>query len=85
MGTQFCRRCGYCAPCTVGIPIPNVFTFEGYLSRYGLKDWAIGRYEAMAAKPDDCVDCGLCETRCPYHLPIRQMLKKAGRAFAEAE
>lgn len=85
LGTQFCRRCGYCAPCTVGIPIPNVFTFEGYLSRYGLKDWAIGRYEAMAAKPDDCVECGLCETRCPYHLPIRQMLKKAGRAFAEAE
>ena len=85
LGTQFCRRCGYCAPCTVGISIPNVFTFEGYLSRYGLKDWAIGRYEAMAAKPDDCVECGLCETRCPYHLPIRQMLKKAGRAFAEAE
>ena len=81
LGIQFCRRCGYCAPCTVGIPIPNVFTFEGYLSRYGLKDWAIGRYQAMAAKPGDCVECGLCETRCPYHLPIREMLKKAKAAF----
>ena len=31
LGTQFCRRCNYCAPCTVGINIPGVFLFEGYL------------------------------------------------------
>ena len=85
LGTQFCHRCNYCAPCTAGIAIPQVFTLEGYLSRYGLKDWAMGRYEAMAAKPSDCVECGLCETRCPYHLPIREMLKKAGKAFAGAK
>lgn len=85
LGTQFCRRCNYCAPCTAGIAIPQVFTLEGYLSRYGLKDWAMGRYEAMTAKPGDCLECGLCETRCPYRLPIREMLKKAGRAFAGAK
>ncbi len=85
LGTQFCRRCNYCAPCTAGIAIPQVFTLEGYLSRYGLKDWAMGRYEAMTAKTADCVECGLCETRCPYHLPIREMLKKAGKAFSDAK
>ena len=85
LGTQFCRRCNYCAPCTAGIAIPQVFTLEGYLSRYGLKDWAMGRYEAMTAKPGDCVECGLCETRCPYHLPIREMLKRAGKAFSDAK
>ena len=31
LGTQFCRRCNYCAPCTVGISIPSVFLFQGYL------------------------------------------------------
>ena len=36
LGTNFCRRCNYCAPCTVGISIPNAFLFHGYLSRYGL-------------------------------------------------
>ena len=25
LGTSFCRRCNYCAPCTVGIDIPNQF------------------------------------------------------------
>ena len=81
LGTQFCRRCGYCAPCTVGIAIPQVFTLEGYLSRYGLGQWAHARYDAMPAKASDCVACGLCETRCPYHLPIREMLKKAAASF----
>ncbi|GAA3649701.1 4Fe-4S dicluster domain-containing protein [Asaccharospora irregularis] len=33
------------------------------------------RYDANAAKPSECEDCGLCETRCPYELPIRKMLK----------
>lgn len=81
LGTSFCRRCGYCAPCTVGIDIPNNFVFHGYLSRYGLEDWARGRYEAMAAHASDCVECGACEERCPYQLPIREMLKKVAADF----
>ena len=83
LGTQFCRRCNYCAPCTVGIAIPNVFLFEGYLSRYGLEDWARGRYEAMAKTASDCIECGACEPRCPYGLPIRQMLKAAAGKFGK--
>lgn len=81
LGTQFCRRCNYCAPCTVGIGIPTVFLMEGYLSRYGLTDWARSRYEAMPHHASDCVACGACEERCPYHLPIREMLKKAAAKF----
>ncbi|MCI8301723.1 MAG: aldo/keto reductase [Oscillospiraceae bacterium] len=81
LGTSFCRRCNYCAPCTVGISIPNAFLFHGYLSRYGLADWARSRYEAMPAKAGDCVECGACEERCPYQLPIREMLKKTAADF----
>lgn len=83
LGTQFCRRCNYCAPCTAGISIPAVFLMEGYFSRYDLKDWAVFRYNAMDKKASDCVNCGVCETRCPYHLPIRQMLKKAEAIFGK--
>ena len=82
LGTHFCRRCNYCAPCTVGINIPSVFLFEGYLSRYGLEDWARARYATVVTVPASaCVDCGLCETRCPYNLPIRAMLKDAAEKF----
>ena len=81
LGNNFCRRCNYCAPCTAGISIPNVFLFQGYLRRYGLEDWARGRYGALAAKAGDCVACGACEERCPYQLPIREMLKGAAKDF----
>ena len=83
LGTQFCRRCNYCAPCRESISIPSVFLFEGYLSRYGLGTWAKERYEAMAKHASDCVGCGACESRCPYNLPIRQMLKVAAVKFGK--
>ncbi|MBE6960386.1 MAG: aldo/keto reductase [Ruminococcaceae bacterium] len=77
LGSQFCRRCNYCAPCTVGIHIPMVLLVESYLSRYGLSDWAAQRYAGLEKKASDCIQCGVCETRCPYQLPIRQLLKNA--------
>lgn len=83
LGTNFCRRCNYCAPCTVGINIPNTFIFHGYLRRYGLENWARDRYASMSAKADDCVECGACESRCPYHLPIRSMLKQVAADFGK--
>ena len=83
LGTQFCRRCNYCAPCTAGISIYSMFLMQGYHDRYDLKEWAKARYHAMDKKASDCVDCGVCETRCPYDLPIRQMLKKVKDLFGE--
>ena len=83
LGTNFCRRCNYCAPCTVGINIPSVFLFAGYLERYDLGDWARERYGSLSVKASACVKCGKCETRCPYHLPIRKMLENAASKFGE--
>lgn len=83
LGTQFCRRCNYCAPCTVGIGIPGLFTLHGYFKRYGLQDWAIARYEGSGHTASECIECGACEERCPYHLPIRQMLKEVSQSFGK--
>ena len=83
LGTQFCRRCNYCAPCTVGIQIPSCFLFHGYLERYGLAGWAHERYDTLTVKAGACIGCGKCETRCPYNLPIRDMLKKVAQDFGE--
>ena len=83
LGNEFCRRCNYCQPCTVGINISGVFLFEGYLKRYGLGEWAKGRYATLPKKAKDCIGCGVCETRCPYNLPIREMLKRASLAMDE--
>lgn len=81
LGSNFCRRCGYCAPCTVGIDIPNVFLLQGYKERYNLADWAEKRYSKLKVTAKDCIKCGACEKRCPYNLPIRKMLEKAKETF----
>ena len=83
LGTQFCRRCNYCQPCSAGINISGAFLFDGYLQRYGLADWARSRYMAMEKKASDCIGCGACEQRCPYQLPIRKMLAKVAEHFGE--
>lgn len=83
LGTQFCRRCNYCQPCSVGINISGLFLFDGYLQRYGLADWARARYESQEKKASDCIGCGACEQRCPYQLPIRKMLAKVAEHFGQ--
>ena len=83
LGTNFCRRCNYCQPCAAGINISGVFLFDGYLSRYGLADWARDRYASLPAKASDCIGCGACEDRCPYQLPIRKMLKTAAEHYGK--
>lgn len=83
LGTNFCRRCNYCQPCSAGINISGAFLFDGYLQRYGLGEWAKERYNAMATHASDCIGCGACEDRCPYHLPIREMLAGVAQRFGK--
>ena len=83
LGTDFCRRCNYCAPCTVGIDIPSAFLFAGYLQRYNLAEWGKSRYSTLKVKASACIGCGECETRCPYHLPIREKLKQCAKDMGE--
>ena len=81
LGTQFCRRCGYCAPCPNGIDIPQNFLMANYARKYGLAGWAEARYKAMPYHAGSCVMCGACEKRCPYNLPIRDMLEDVAKLF----
>lgn len=83
LGEEFCRRCGYCLPCPEVIDIPNVLRIDGYYTRYHLQEWAKMQYKHLTTQPDVCAECGACETRCPYHLPIRRMLKDAVSHLSE--
>jgi len=82
VGKDFCRNCGYCLPCTQGINIPDVFRFEGYYVRYGMKEWAREQYAALEVKVEECAECEKCIEKCPYGLDIPQLLKKAAEVLA---
>jgi len=81
LGTQFCRRCGYCLPCPQKIDIPSMFLFEGYVKRYNLPEWAKGRYENVENTASKCIKCGICEPKCPYDLPIMEMMERVAETF----
>lgn len=83
LGTEFCRRCGYCAPCSQGIDIPGIMVLKAYKERYDLGSWAEERYFGNKKRAKDCTECGACEKRCPYELPIRKLMKDIRKCFEE--
>ncbi len=82
LGKDFCRQCGYCLPCTVDIEIPKVFLYERYAKRFWLGDYAKEQYAQLAVKGDECVECGKCEERCPYELPIIEKIASAHKLLS---
>ena len=76
-GEKFCRRCAYCMPCPEGLNIPFLLLIEGYYSRYELHDWARERLQALSKNFNDCIACGKCLEKCPYELPIPDLMKDA--------
>jgi predicted aldo/keto reductase-like oxidoreductase len=78
-GEKFCRRCAYCMPCPNGLNIPFLLLIEGYYSRYELKDWARERLGVLAKTYENCAACGECLDKCPYHLPIPDLMERAAK------
>ena len=73
---DFCRGCGYCLPCTVGIVINQCARMSQMVRRAPSADWLSPAWQAEMEKIDQCVDCGICMTRCPYELNIPKLLRK---------
>ncbi len=76
-GANYCRDCGQCLPCPQGINIAAILRFYTLFESYGLKTWAKNLYSGLEVKADKCSGCGECEDKCPYKLPMTDMLGKA--------
>jgi len=74
LGSRFCHRCDYCKPCAVGIPISTVMSIQSFYRRFPSASFFSPSFAGAMDKAAKCSDCGECETRCPYHLPIREMM-----------
>ncbi|MCR4797465.1 MAG: aldo/keto reductase [Lachnospiraceae bacterium] len=73
---DFCRGCGYCEPCTVGIVIHQCARMFRMIRRAPSADWLSDYWKTEMKRIDDCVDCGLCMSRCPYELNTPELLRK---------
>jgi predicted aldo/keto reductase-like oxidoreductase len=72
---KFCRRCDYCQPCTAEIPIQFVLGLRSMVKRMGPAMLKSPMFEKMREKAANCTECGECTERCPYGLPIPEMIK----------
>jgi len=73
---QFCRRCDYCQPCSQEINIQMVMGLKSVVKRFGAGADAPAWIQALATKARSCTECGECLPRCPYQLPIPELIKK---------
>lgn len=71
----FCRRCDYCQPCTEEIPIQIVLGIRYAVKRFGDGFLLSGWGKDATDKARNCSECGECMTRCPYELPIPELIK----------
>lgn len=73
---DFCRGCGYCLPCTVDIQINNCARMSQLIRRSPSANFLGEEWQGLMGKIENCVDCGLCKSRCPYGLDTPNLLRK---------
>ena len=84
---SFCRSCGYCMPCPMGIEIRNCARMDRLLRRSPWQQYMTPEWQAKMNKIEDCIGCRRCSSRCPYQLDTPNLLKymlKDYREFYEA-
>lgn len=79
----YCTGCSYCMPCPRGIPIAKVFRIANYYRVYKLEEYAVKQYAGIGkgffkdeSTADACMECGLCEKKCPQQIQIRRQLRE---------
>ena len=72
----FCRGCGYCMPCPVGIEINNCARMSLMLRRAPSALQLTDAMQQKMQKIEQCIHCGQCAARCPYGLDTPALLQK---------
>jgi predicted aldo/keto reductase-like oxidoreductase len=74
-----CTGCRYCMPCPAGVNIPGCFSaWNNYhmFQNYNMVKWKWETEIGTSQQASNCVQCGLCETKCPQKISIREDLKQ---------
>ncbi|MDR3250271.1 MAG: aldo/keto reductase [Tannerella sp.] len=73
---EFCRGCGYCMPCPVGIEISNCARMSLLLRRSPAELQLTPEIQKKMKQIEDCLQCRECSEKCPYQLDTPELLRK---------
>ena len=80
---EFCRGCGYCMPCPVGIEINNSARMSLMLRRAPSEAWLTPEWQEKMKRIENCLHCGKCKSKCPYGLDTPTLLEKNYEDYKE--
>ena len=73
---EFCRGCGYCMPCPMGIKINNCARMSLMLRRAPSEGWLSETWQENMKQIERCIDCRSCASKCPYELDTPELLRR---------
>ena len=76
MAGDFCRGCGYCMPCPVGIEINNCARMAQLIRRSPSAGWLTPAAQEKMMRIEQCLECGACAAKCPYGLDTPALLRR---------
>ena len=77
-----CMYCGHCAPCSVGIDIASVNKYYNLtIAQNEIPETVREHYKTLSHHASECIQCGQCETNCPFGVAIIEQMEKAAEKF----
>lgn len=79
-----CTGCEYCLPCPHGVNIPECFARYNDSKMFGDLSRSKSQYFQFLeekSRASQCTACGLCESKCPQHISIREKLREVVSTF----
>ena len=73
---SFCRSCGYCMPCPMGIDIRQCARMSQLIRRSPSESFLTPEWQAKMREIENCIHCNSCKAKCPYGLDIPTLLEK---------
>lgn len=79
-----CMYCSHCAPCPKKIDVASVTKFLNLARAQGeIPETVREHYEVLPHHAGECIECGACETRCPFGVPIMENMRQAREIFGK--